>query len=367
MKKICILMSLVASYGASFGQTNTLPTTGNVGIGTLSPTHELSVNGDVKLINFNKSYSINYATLSEINGGASTILGNNVKAGASTNSVIRFNNGSDLGSYLSMNYVNGITFHTAVSSGLNTEISALDNEAMRIAHSGRVGIATTNLTEQFNVGGNIAWTGNNVGNNRAVKIGYSGGNYGGVGYNVDFTSVTGTFNRPMSDRSSYLEFNYGGFKFFGTSDATSAESVNTSGGGSNLNLFATITAAGSFGIGTASPSEKLEVNGKIRAREIKVETANWPDYVFLPSYKLPTLQETEKHIKEKGHLPGIPSASEVKANGVELGSMNAKLLQKIEELTLHLIEKNKQLQEQKLINSDQEDRLRKLEMTINKK
>lgn len=64
----------------------------------------------------------------------------------------------------------------------------------------------------------------------------------------------------------------------------------------------------------------------------------------MPNYNLPSLQETEQHIKEKGHLPGIPSAEEVKNNGVDLGEMNAKLLQKIEELTLHLIEQNKQLQ-----------------------
>jgi hypothetical protein len=100
-------------------------------------------------------------------------------------------------------------------------------------------------------------------------------------------------------------------------------------------------ANGNVGIGTATPKEKLSVNGKIRAHEIKVETANWPDYVFAKDYELPTLRETEKHIKDKGHLPGIPSAAEVKANGVDLGEMNAKLLQKIEELTLHLIEKEK--------------------------
>jgi len=98
---------------------------------------------------------------------------------------------------------------------------------------------------------------------------------------------------------------------------------------------------GNIGIGMTIPSEKLAVNGKIRAKEIKVENANWPDFVFAKSYALPTLKETENHIKEKGHLPGIPSADEVKAHGIDLGDMNAKLLQKIEELTLHLIEKDK--------------------------
>ena len=106
-------------------------------------------------------------------------------------------------------------------------------------------------------------------------------------------------------------------------------------------------SSGNMGIGTTdTKGYKLAVNGKIRAQEIKVEAANWPDYVFAKDYKLPSLQQTEKHIQEKGHLPGIPSAEEVEANGVDLGEMNAKLLKKIEELTLHLIEIEKQNKKQ---------------------
>lgn len=107
-----------------------------------------------------------------------------------------------------------------------------------------------------------------------------------------------------------------------------------------------ICASGNIGIGTTDPKNyRLAVNGKIRAQEIKVEASPWPDYVFADSYSLPTLQETEKHIKEKGHLPGIPSAAEVKANGIDLGEMNVKLLQKIEELTLHFINEHKSSKE----------------------
>ncbi|MFD1631677.1 hypothetical protein [Pseudopedobacter beijingensis] len=108
-----------------------------------------------------------------------------------------------------------------------------------------------------------------------------------------------------------------------------------------LNSTATSFFNGSLGIGTKemAAGEKLSVNGKIRAKEIKVETANWPDYVFDESYQLPDLKETEHFIKTNKHLPGIPSAKEVEEHGVSLGEMNAKLLKKIEELTLHLIAK----------------------------
>lgn len=116
----------------------------------------------------------------------------------------------------------------------------------------------------------------------------------------------------------------------------------------------TMLANGNLGIGITNPNEKLAVNGKIRAQEIKVETADWPDYVFAKDYQLPLLKETEQHIKDKGHLPGIPSAEEVRSNGVDLGEMNAKLLKKIEELTLYIIEQNKK------VNS-LETRLKKLE------
>lgn len=104
---------------------------------------------------------------------------------------------------------------------------------------------------------------------------------------------------------------------------------------------------GSFLIGTqSSGSHKLAVEGSIGAREIIVEASGWSDFVFESDYKLLTLAEVEKHILEKGHLPEIPSAAEVTENGISLGEMNAKLLQKIEELTLHLIEMDKKLTEQ---------------------
>ena len=101
---------------------------------------------------------------------------------------------------------------------------------------------------------------------------------------------------------------------------------------------------GNVGIGTTNPNGwKLSVNGQIRAKEIKVETG-WSDFVFENNYNLPTLKEVENHIKEKGHLKDIPSAKEVEKNGIYLGEMDSKLLQKIEELTLYTIQQQKEIE-----------------------
>ncbi|RZK26491.1 MAG: hypothetical protein EOO43_02670 [Flavobacterium sp.] len=104
-----------------------------------------------------------------------------------------------------------------------------------------------------------------------------------------------------------------------------------------------VATNGNVGIGTSTPKEKLSVNGKIRAHEVKVESANWPDYVFEDTYKPKTLPEIERFIKVNRHLPEVPSAKEVERNGIELGEMNKILLKKIEELTLLLIEQNKRI------------------------
>ncbi|SDN34840.1 hypothetical protein SAMN05421820_107147 [Pedobacter steynii] len=106
---------------------------------------------------------------------------------------------------------------------------------------------------------------------------------------------------------------------------------------------------GKVGIGTEdTKGYKLAVAGNMIAESIKVQLSTaWPDYVFAKSYTLPALSETEKFINENGHLPGVPTASEVKANGIDVGEMNAKLLQKIEELTLHLIRQQKEIDQLK--------------------
>jgi hypothetical protein len=109
-------------------------------------------------------------------------------------------------------------------------------------------------------------------------------------------------------------------------------------------------SSGSVGIGISNPPSgyKLAVAGNIIAEQVRVQlqSSGWPDYVFKPQYKLMPLSQVEDFIKEKGHLPEVPRAEEVAKEGVELGTNQALLLKKIEELTLHLIEMEKRNNEQ---------------------
>ncbi|MGS2765210.1 tail fiber protein [Sinomicrobium sp. M5D2P9] len=100
-----------------------------------------------------------------------------------------------------------------------------------------------------------------------------------------------------------------------------------------------VKGSGNVGIGTTTPDAKLTVKGKIHTQEVKVDLAGAvaPDYVFKEEYHLRSLEEVQAHIKEKGHLPGIPSAKEMEEEGINLKEMNLKLLEKVEELTLYTI------------------------------
>jgi len=90
----------------------------------------------------------------------------------------------------------------------------------------------------------------------------------------------------------------------------------------------------------------LSVNGKIVGKTVVATSLNWSDFVFDSNYKLTSLKETEEYIKQNHHLPSIPSEAEVKANGIDLADMDAKLLEKIEVLYLHVIEVDKKNDEQ---------------------
>jgi len=105
-------------------------------------------------------------------------------------------------------------------------------------------------------------------------------------------------------------------------------------------------AAEQVAIGTTTLADgySLSVGGKGIFTEVRVlEVVNWPDYVFQSNYDLKSIEEVESFINDNGHLPNIPSASTVEEEGFLLGDMNKNLLEKVEELTLYMIDMNKKV------------------------
>lgn len=114
----------------------------------------------------------------------------------------------------------------------------------------------------------------------------------------------------------------------------------------NYKLF--LADNGNIGIGTNAPQAKLTVDGNICAKEVRVSLSGspcWPDYVFANDYDLMKISDLKKYIQANSHLPGIPSAAEVEGYGVELGATTELLLQKIEEMTLYIIQLEERIQQ----------------------
>ena len=131
------------------------------------------------------------------------------------------------------------------------------------------------------------------------------------------------------------------------------EPINNVGGSSTLYLggYDSVTnifmakKGGNVGVGTTNTNGfKFAVAGRILAKDVKIAApSDWPDYVFSNTYELPTLVEVGNYIKRNGHLKDMPSIEEVQKNGLYLAEMNAKLLKKIEELTLYTIAQEKKI------------------------
>ena len=191
------------------------------------------------------------------------------------------------------------------------------------------------------------------------------------GLNIGVDASTGYttkshYLRPSSTETRTLRFDCtsttttGGWEFYNAVQARSIMFIKQS--------------TGFVGIGTTDPKARLAVNGDIYAKKVRVTPDDWPDFVFESAYELPSLQDLERFIAENKHLPGIPSAKEVSEHGLDLGQNQAMLLQKIEEMTLYLIEQNKRfaaqeemMKAQEEVFAAQEDRLKELEKRIDHK
>lgn len=225
--------------------------------------------------------------------------------------------------------------------------SSTVNYLMYISNNGNVGIGTNNPDVKLQINGsakatNIIATASLQANSLTIAGTITCNLLAGTSPKAVIVNANGTlssvqysaFQDHLGNHMATQNINLNGKKIInGTSDL----------GG----IFVASNGNVRIGQGTAIPSKALEVNGGIRSKEVIVEVSNWSDFVFEKDYPLLSLSETERFIRQNGHLPNVPSAKTVQDNGVSLGEMNALLLQKIEELTLHLIELEKQIHELK--------------------
>lgn len=281
-----------------------LHSNGNFGIGTSTPAFKLDVNG---IINATALY-VNGAPLS---GGFSQWV----------------TGGSNI------NFTTGNVGIGTTSPAYKLDVSGPIN-ASALYVSGNVGIGTTSPAYKLDVGGIINASGLYV--NGVPFVG--GSQWTTSGSNINFTNgnvgigiTSPTYKLDVGGVINASAIYVNGAPFVGSSQWTTS--------GTNINY-----ANGNVGIGTTAPDSKLTVKGTIHTQEVKVDlNVPGPDYVFNDDYKLLSLAEIKTYIDKNKHLPEVPSAKEMEANGVNLGEMNMLLLKKIEELTLHILEQEERI------------------------
>jgi hypothetical protein len=221
-------------------------------------------------------------------------------------------------------------------------------------------LASVSTTEQLRLAYDGShYTSMTTGSGGSFSISPNGGDVATI-MNLDFPGLAAASGQVRLFRNS-------------TSTGPLALAIYAGNGSSTSNTYLSANGssfinanAGNVGIGTTdTKGYKLAVNGGVIATAVTVKLySEWADYVFDKDYKLPALSQVRAYIDKNHHLPDMPSAKEVKDNGLNLGEINAILTKKVEELTLYLIEENKKNAEQKELIQMQEMRLQKLEKLI---
>ncbi|CAM1361340.1 hypothetical protein [Tenacibaculum xiamenense] len=326
----------------------------NVGIGAFNPSSKLEVKGDFRIGNGGDYNDLIFKTGTPFSGtnGVFEIIPKTAPVTGIANQTTHFKNA-----------VNGTgrTLHNVVVDG--------DVKGIRFVAGGTIfadEVISTNSTFEVNTGDEMLMQSTASIELNAPSVALNGimyvkGDNVGVGvYNpnaklqINDAGTSGVTTLQLNNRMKFRGdgvFTWGSSANYGILSWDSNKAIIGGQGAKDLSLYANgvermlVKTNGQVGIGTNTMgNHKLAVEGSIGAREIKVEATGWSDFVFYDDYQLPTLTEVENHIKEKGHLKDIPSAKEVENNGFYLGEMDAKLLQKIEELTLYTIEQEKEIE-----------------------
>ena len=276
--------------------------------------------------------------------------------GGSSNSRLQVNSTSGQNAFIAQ--VNGSSKLTVNSNGSVSVGAATTGPANGMYVNGNVNIGTTASSSRLQVNstsGQNAFiaqvNGSNkfmVNSNGSVSVGAATTGPANGMY------VNGNVNIGTTSSSSRLQVNSasGQAAFTAQVNGSTKLSVNSNGsvsvGSTSSGPANGMYISGSVGIGTTGTHDyKLAIAGKMIAEEVVVKLqANWPDYVFDESYELKSLAEVEQFIKEHKHLPNIPSAKEVEENGISVGKINTVLMEKVEELTLYILQLNQTIDSQ---------------------
>jgi trimeric autotransporter adhesin len=221
-------------------------------------------------------------------------------------------------------------------------------DRMTILENGFMGINTNTPAYHLHVNGNAFISGDfTVGGNFKVLGDIEAGRDVKAGRDV-LAGRNITAAETISGKNLAATDNVTGTNFTASNTISATGSITSLSTVSGLNLNASnnLTVGNRLTIGaTTTPTGyRLYVADGILTEKVKValkSSANWADYVFQADYNLRSLREVETFIQKNGHLPGVPSATEVVKNGIDVATMDAKLLEKIEELTLYLLQLKK--------------------------